>query len=163
MVTKFTKKNLKTGMVVEYANGDRNIVIMGATRNTSHAKEGIFLRETGWMPLDNYTNTLEYKFEDSLSVVRVYDYDVYDLGTMLKRPENLIWERSKNNKEYIDWNTVPVDTTILVRDFEDEDWIPAYFAEYKNGVVYVWEDGGTSFTKKQTEAWCYTKLYEEDK
>ena len=159
----FTKKDLKTGMVVEYANGDRNIVIMGATRNTSHAKGGIFLRETGWMPLDKYTNTLEYMFEDSLSVVRVYDYDVYDLTNMLKRPENLIWERSKNNKEYIDWNTVPVDTPILVRDYEDEDWIPAYFAEYNNGVVYVWEDGGTSFTKKQTEAWCYAKLYEEDK
>ena len=72
-------------------------------------------------------------------------------------------ESGKNNKEYIDWNTVPVDTPILVRDYEDDVWAHAYFAEYNNDNVYAWNNGGTSFTKKQTEAWCYAKLYEEEK
>ena len=156
----FTKKNLKTGMVVETADGDRFLVILGYINNS---KEGILLNTDSWMRLEKFTNTLEYgasEFDNKFSIVKVFDDKVYGLSPMLDKPENLIWEHKK--EEEVDWNTVPVDTIILVRDYEDEDWIPAYFAEYNNGVVYVWEDGGTSFTKTNTEAWCYAKLYEED-
>lgn len=157
----FTKKNLKTGMVVETADGDRFLVILGYINNS---KEGILLNTDSWMSLERFTNTLEYdnsEFENEWSIVKVFNYKVYGLSPMLNKPENLIWERKK--EEEVDWNTVPVDTPILVRDDEDDIWIPAYFAEYNNDVVYVWEDGGTSFTKTYTEAWCYAKLYEEDK
>ena len=157
----FTKKDLKTGMVVETVGGDRFLVILGAINNS---KEGILLNTNGWMSLEKFTNTLEYdasEFENEWSIVKVFNYKVYGLSPMLNKPENLIWERKK--EEEVDWNTVPVDTSVLVRDYEDEDWIPAHFAKYDYGVVSVWEDGGTSFTKKQTEAWCYAKLYEGDK
>ena len=42
----------------------------------------------------------------------------------------------------------------------DKDHSHMFLNSY--GTVLVWEDGGTSFTKTNTEAWCYAKLYEGD-
>ena len=72
-------------------------------------------------------------------------------------------------KEYtpsVDWTKVPVDTKILVRDFENREWVKRHFAYYKNGVVYAWCNGRTSYTceeiyaNKGVSSWKYTKLYE---
>ena len=129
-------------------------------------ENGILISANGWLPLSKYANDLvysstEYCFGDggSFDIEKVYKSDVYDLTVMLKNANEIIWER----EDSVNWDTISVDTPILVRDNEDEDWIPAHFAKYDYGVVSVWEDGGTSFTKKQTEAWCYAKLYEGDK
>lgn len=46
----------------------------------------------------------------------------------------------------IDWSTVKVDTKILVRDREIDDWRRRYFAYYKNGEVYVYCNGKTSWS-----------------
>ena len=158
----FTKKDLKTGMVVETRGGYRYMVITGnvPTPSPYGTSNGVFISTDDWNSFDEYDDNLISKHSD-LTIDIVYESDIFGLDDMLTEPNDVIWKRDE--EELIDWSTVPVDTTILVRDYEDEDWIPAYFAEYNNGVVYVWEDGGTSFTKKQTEAWCYAKLYEEDK
>ena len=161
MFTKFTKKNLKTGMVVETAGGEKYMVIAECVPTIYGTSSGVFISADSWNSFDEYDDNLISKRSDfALTIDIVYESDIFGLDDMLADASDVIWER---DGETVDWNTVPVDTTILVRDYEDEDWIPAYFAEYNNGVVYVWEDGGTSFTKKQTEAWCYAKLYEEDK
>ena len=54
----------------------------------------------------------------------------------------------------IDWNKVEVDTPILVKDMEYENWRKRYFAEYKNEVVYAWVNGKTS----DVTTWNYAKL-----
>ena len=54
----------------------------------------------------------------------------------------------------IDWNKVEVDTPILVKDMEYENWRKRYFAEYKNEVVYAWGNGKTS----DVTTWNYAKL-----
>lgn len=46
----------------------------------------------------------------------------------------------------IDWSTVKVDTKILVRDRENDNWRRRYFAYYKNGEVYVYCNGKTSWS-----------------
>lgn len=52
--------------------------------------------------------------------------------------------------ESIDWNCIPVDTPVLVRDHSYTGWIPGHFAKYEGNLVYTWNDGRTSWT-------CYDK------
>lgn len=62
----------------------------------------------------------------------------------------------------VDWSKVPVDTPILVKDTEDDDWMNRYFAEYKNGTVYAWCSGATSWTENSKWDWKYAKLAESE-
>lgn len=62
----------------------------------------------------------------------------------------------------VDWSKVPVDTPILVKDTEDDDWMNRYFAEYKNGTVYAWCNGATSWTGNSKCDWKYAKLAESE-
>ena len=61
----------------------------------------------------------------------------------------------------IDWSQIEVNTPILVRDSENEEWMKRYFAECKYGTVYAWIDGRTSWTENYMESWKYTKLAED--
>lgn len=62
-----------------------------------------------------------------------------------------------------DWSKVPVDTPILVKEFEDDEWEYKHFAKYKNNMVYAWVCGKSSFTARNYEcvSWKYAKLVEE--
>lgn len=46
----------------------------------------------------------------------------------------------------IDWSTVKVDTKIHVKDRKNDAWLRRYFAYYKNGEVYVYCNGKTSWS-----------------
>lgn len=67
------------------------------------------------------------------------------------------------NRESMDWTKVPVDTKILVRDRNVEQWQPRYFARFEDGKVYAWNNGATSFSEKRMTVWAQAKLFEEDK
>lgn len=73
------------------------------------------------------------------------------------------WLVSEYKEPLTDWSKVAVDTPILVRDNEDCGWRKRHFAEYKNGKVYAWCDGHTSWTaysKCETTKWKIAKLAE---
>ena len=66
------------------------------------------------------------------------------------------------------FRNLPVDTPILVRDSEEDDWKPRYFSRVENDLVYVFGDGTTSFTAKSCFAayrldvpYNFAKLVEE--
>lgn len=62
----------------------------------------------------------------------------------------------------VDWSKVPVDTPILVRRFDD-NWEKRHFAYFKNGKVYAWLGGATSWTVENSEhvfSWQNAKLAE---
>ena len=66
-----------------------------------------------------------------------------------------------------DWSKVEVDTPILVRDHEDTEsatvaWLKRYFAEYKDGKVYAWTNGRTSWNEDKMVEWKYAKLAENE-
>ena len=63
----------------------------------------------------------------------------------------------------VDWSKVPVDTPVLVRGCEDEEWKKMHFAECILNTVYVWEGGKTSWTTDKTYPWEYAKLVEDQK
>lgn len=62
----------------------------------------------------------------------------------------------------VDWSKVPVDTKILVRVLRG-DWVKRYFSHAKNGVVYAFDNGCTSWTSSDdmVSSWKYAKLAEE--
>ena len=73
------------------------------------------------------------------------------------------WCESECVEPPVDWSKVPVDTPILVRDFENEEWCNRYFAEYKDGRVFSWANGATSWSavnNKYCVGWGYAKLAE---
>ena len=91
----------------------------------------------------------------------------YDLKT---NPERLVSFNYMSEiaeldfEEVIDWSKVPVDTKILVRVSEHNEWNKRHFAKFENGKVCAWDNGKTSFTsntKPPYTAWQQAKLYKE--
>lgn len=75
------------------------------------------------------------------------------------------WSEQEYVEPAVDWSKVPVDTKILVRDSEDEQWRRRYFARYKNNIVFAWNGGCTSYSADGCDnvaGWKYVKLAEED-
>lgn len=70
-------------------------------------------------------------------------------------------------KSEVDWDNVPVDTLVRVRDEEDEEWILQYFKgvdEKSSGLRYLtWAGGATSKTASGWDyvSWKYCELVED--
>lgn len=63
----------------------------------------------------------------------------------------------------IDWSKVAVDTPILVSDMDERGWNKRYFAFFKDGKVYSWVSGATSWSAdgdRDVVKWEYAKLAE---
>ena len=77
----------------------------------------------------------------------------------------LAWLQDEAAEEpKVDWSQVPVDTPVWVRDREDQDWKPRYFAKYEDGLVHAWDGGTTRWSSDGgTTGWTQAKLAEEDK
>ena len=74
-----------------------------------------------------------------------------------------IWLLEDYKEPETDWSKVEVDTPILVRNNEYGEWFKRHFAEYKNGKVYTWDNGYTSWTAYgDMGAWKYAKLVESE-
>lgn len=72
------------------------------------------------------------------------------------------WANSEYVEPSVDWSKVPVDTPILVRDIESDEWERRYFAKYENNTVYAWEDGATSWSAVGVCDWEYAKIAESE-
>ena len=73
------------------------------------------------------------------------------------------WMESEADKE--DWSKVPVDTPILVKHSEFDEWTRRYFAKYENNMVHTWHSGTTSWTATNhcdICGWEYAKLTESE-
>lgn len=80
-------------------------------------------------------------------------------------------EYKEPQKPEVDWNNVPVDTLVRVRDYEDDEWLLRYFKCFSRtpsacqpGRDYeVWALGATSVTAEgDTEQWKYCELVEDE-
>ena len=76
-----------------------------------------------------------------------------------------MWLMEEYKEPEVDWSKVEVDTPILVKDFENEEWRDRYFARYENETIYVWGDGRTSWSaydNSDVASWEYVKLAEQE-
>lgn len=71
-------------------------------------------------------------------------------------------------KPEVDWDNVPVDTLVRVRDYEADNWKLRYFAgffEYDSLKYATWNSGRTSKTANETNdftCWRYCELVEDE-
>ncbi len=74
------------------------------------------------------------------------------------------WLFSEYEEPEVDWSKVKVDTPILVKDTEEGEWRKRHFARFKNGKVYAWHDGLTSWSAigECEHGWKYAKLAESE-
>lgn len=79
-------------------------------------------------------------------------------------------EYEETPKPEVDWDNVPVDTLVRVRDYKSDEWTLRYFkglsstpSAYQPGYDYeVWALGATSVTTEgNTERWIYCELVED--
>ena len=74
-----------------------------------------------------------------------------------------LWLLGDYKEPEVDWSKVEVDTPILVRDYESQEWEARHFAKYEDGVIYTWDGGSTSWTSKgNVTEWKYAKLAENE-
>lgn len=153
----FKKENIKPGMVIETMvkeTGEKRLAYITESRN---GLVGIY-KDGKYILLDSY--------DDSLStckscIVAVYDFCDYNYKALNISTEDreLLWKR-----EYLtDWSKVEVDTKVLVRNTDDADWERRYFAEYRDGKVYVFPAGCDSWSSHcnyhDLVVWRQVRLY----
>lgn len=66
-----------------------------------------------------------------------------------------------NKDKSINWDKVPVDTPIKVKQSKNGKWKNMHFAKYQYGSVYAWYDGKTSWTTRNNQEmriWEYATL-----
>ena len=96
--------------------------------------------------------------------------DCTNVGCARCKMLQMLWlleEYEEPKEPEIDWSKVKVDTPILVRDYEDTEsamvvWLKRHFAEYKDGLVYAWTNGRTSWNEDEMYGWQYAKLAESE-
>ena len=74
-------------------------------------------------------------------------------------------EKTSEEEPEVDWSKVAVDTPILVRCSENEEWKKQHFAKYENGHIYAWSGSCTSWTAYNNgyvSDWPYAKLAEQE-
>ena len=131
------------------------------------------LYDAGWRYLikDNYDNlylTDEKPYnDDDVDEIRLYSCEKA-IGASAFR--NVFPELKRNGcisiaerLGIIDWSEVKVDTPVLVKANKQGDWEKRYFAYFKDGRVYAWLYGTTSWSTDNDEdvmSWNYAKLAE---
>lgn len=76
-------------------------------------------------------------------------------------------EYEEPQKPAVDWSKVPVDTLVMVKDFEREEWVLRYFKgideNCEESKYMTWIAGATSKTAYGfTEYWNYCELVEDE-
>lgn len=90
----FTLKDLKPGMVVEYRNKDKRLVVLVSGELHFIGSNGVFpsIKE-------GYNDDLTYKVDDELDIIKVYKVEILSaLDTMFNTSNHclkLIWEREE--------------------------------------------------------------------
>ena len=109
------------------------------------------------------------KFKDSdgkeWEVVEVYMSCEYDLrskvGCLITDSLAVSEIAELDFEEFIDWSKVPVDTKILVKNFNCHLWHRRYFSKFENGKIHAFDNGGDSWSNEGETTWDYVKLYKE--
>ena len=89
MKKEFTKADLKDGMVIEYANGKRRLVL-----------NDFIVGKDGYYYLSYYSENLKDKNSSDRDIVRVFKINIVTTLDYIFRTENLelIWERTESKK-----------------------------------------------------------------
>ena len=94
--------------------------------------------------------------------------ECYELSScMLCRTIFAFWLDEEHEEPEVDWDNVPVDTLVRVRDLESEEWLLRYFKgideEAPECRFVAWDDGATSKTAYGNYThWTFCELVEDE-
>lgn len=83
---------------------------------------------------------------------------MYQMVWLLKDYEEI----EEPEEPEVDWSKIEVDTPVLVKDRENDEWKRRHFAKYEHGRVYVWNNGSTSWSACRMYDYKYAKLAESE-
>ena len=153
----FKKEDIKPGMLVEVKidyNGSKSLMYVTECTNGI-----VFIdKDDCYSMLKTYNDNLEGTCS---KIMKVYGFSEYECKSRSISTEDreLLWDRG----DEVDWSKVKVDTKVLVRNPSiSKSWSKAYFAKYKDGNVYVYDGGKTSWSGGLITYWAEAKLYKED-
>lgn len=143
------KSDLKNGMSFKTRGNEEYFIIQG---NLYRKTKELSLKPNGSFNyyIKNYKNDLTHKNKYSEDIVKIYDID-----------RNQIWES-------VDWDKLPIDTKVFVKNYEDSNWKKRHFAGYdknfENSPFKTFDYGQTSWTSDGTDIsnWRFCKLNEEE-
>lgn len=71
----------------------------------------------------------------------------------------MLWLDEEYQQPYVNWHEISVDTPVLVKNREEDDWNRRYFAKVVGEKVITFVDGQTSWTSDGCLIdWAYAKL-----
>lgn len=140
------KIDLKNGMSFETKEGNIYFIIQ---ENLYRRTKQLTLEPSGSFKVhveDGYYNDLRHKTDYNKNIMKVYDIN-----------GNQIWSR-------IDWSKVPIDTKVLVRDGDNDEWFKRHYAGYneEKNLFKTFDCGFTSWTTSNTTSWIQCKLEGEE-
>ena len=71
---------------------------------------------------------------------------------------NILKPYEVEKRENVDWSKVEVNTLVEVYAPATGYWLKRYFAGYKNGKVYTFDNGRTSITQVGVSGWDIARL-----
>lgn len=130
----FKKSDLKTGMIVEFRNGNRYTVMLNTVNTADKAVDVLISAENSlsWMPLHDYNDDLRCHFEDDRGNIQEDDdYDIVKVyeprhcysfvaskkfnGYYCADDNMLIWKR-KERRDFLDDKDAMIDFLALSKD-----------------------------------------------
>lgn len=84
-----------------------------------------------------------------------------DISSCRRKTYEWLVSEYKEPEEDVDWSKVPVDTPVFVRNYDEENWIPGYFAQSIHGEVCIFTCGSTSWSNDNGHditCWKHAKL-----
>ena len=142
-------EDLKNGMSYKNRNGEMFYIINDKVFVKSDVITLRYCREL-YQELVYYDEDFKCSSNKKWDIMEIYDTN-----------NKLIWERKE-----IDWSKIPIDTKILVRNSQDQQWKQRYFAKYEDKIVYAFENGATSWSVSTWDniiPWEEAKLVEDKK
>ena len=123
-------------------------------------KEGnIGFSETRPRFVDNYQSCLNGLTHYTL--VRGFDRM---LGDEILGPDRDVID-IREEAGIMDWSRVDIDTPVIVRDRQDQEWVRRYFAKYDQGKVWTFYQGTTSWSvgnEYNLTPWNFAKIANEE-
>lgn len=133
------KEDITPGTVIETRDKEFYLFVY------DEDKRPTFINQKGYsQSLDAFADNMFHLKHRSFDVMKAYKNSIF--GTALgiegvAKEENLIFERKE-----IDWEKVSVDTKVRISAGKNQ-YSNCYFAKYKNGQVFVFKGGGTSWSR----------------
>ena len=151
----FTKSDLRSGMIVETKNKQKYVIIKKENDDLMLLGRDASILGT------SYNENLEHTHLSSHDIMQVYDYPINKIFkhlTCAKTEKNyLVFERS-----IIDWDNVAIDTRVFV-SLDKKVWHKRRFSRYEDGKVYVFVNGGDSWSSEgKDEYWEYVELISDE-